>query len=137
MKKIHFDDMKNWSWISVPILSLILILTGSFEVFQLENPAINNLISGIGFFLLIIYFSRMFWYKNYVQWNKKGAVIGVNSFVGKSLNFNQIQRTELNDEKLKITKTDGKTVMIDLNEIEESDTQKLKEIIIKNTFANS
>lgn len=79
----------------------------------------------------------MFWYKNYVQWNKKGAVIGVNSFVGKSLNFNQIQRTELNDEKLKITKTDGKTVMIDLNEIEESDTQKLKEIIIKNTFANS
>lgn len=79
----------------------------------------------------------MFWYKNYVQWNKKGAVIRVNSFVGKSLNFNQIQRTELNDEKLKITKTDGKTVMIDLNEIEESDTQKLKEIIIKNTFANS
>ena len=79
----------------------------------------------------------MFWYKNYVQWNKKGAVIRVNSWSGKSLSFDQIKKTELTEKKLIITKDNGKTVTFDLNEIAESDTQKLNEIIIKNTIANN
>ncbi|MDM9631502.1 toxin-antitoxin system YwqK family antitoxin [Robiginitalea aurantiaca] len=37
----------------------------------------------------------MFWYKNFVQWNKKGAVIKINSLLGKSLSFDQIIKTEL------------------------------------------
>jgi hypothetical protein len=135
MKKIHFDDMKNWYWIVILILSGIFILCGGFDLF--ENSKINKALTVVGFLLQIIYFSRMFLYKNYVQWNKKGAVIRINSFSAKSLSFDQIKTTEMNDKKLIITKTNGNKVTFDLNEIAESDTQKLTEIIIKNTIANT
>jgi len=136
MKKIHFDNMKNWIWIAILILSLIFILSGTFEFMEFENPKINKRISAVGFFLQVIYFSKMFWYKNYVQWNKKGAVIRINSFTSKSLSFDEINKTELNDKKLIITKTNGNKVTFDLKEIEESDTRKLNEILVKNTIAN-
>ena len=110
---------------------------GFFELFEFENPKLNKRISAIGFFLLVVYFSKMFWYKNYVQWNKKGAVIRINSFTSKSLSFDEINKTELNDKKLIITKTNGNKVTFDLKEIEESDTRKLNEILVKNTIANN
>jgi DNA modification methylase len=137
MKKIHFDNMRNWIWIVILILSLIFILVGTFELFEFENPKLNKRMSAIGFFLQVIYFSKMFWYKNYVQWNKKGAVIRINSFSTKSLSFDQIKKTELNDKKLIVTKNNGNKVTFDLNEIAESDTKKLNEIITKNTIANT
>ena len=137
MKKIHFDNLnKNWFLITVLILSIIFLLVGIFELIPFENPKINKRISGVGFLLQALFFSRMFWYKNYIQWNKKGAVIRINSLLGKSLSFDQIKTTELNEKKLKITKTNGEIVIFDLKEIAESDTQKLNEIIVKNTIAN-
>ncbi|MCL5130536.1 hypothetical protein [Algibacter sp. L4_22] len=138
MKKIHFDNLnKNWFLITVLILSIIFLLVGIFELIPFENPKINKRISGVGFLLQALFFSRMFWYKNYIQWNKKGAVIRINSLLGKSLSFDQIKTTELNEKKLKITKTNGEIVIFDLKEIAESDTQKLNEIIVKNTIANT
>ena len=47
--------------------------------------------------------------------------------MGKSLSFDQIKTTELNEKKLTITKVNGKKVTFDLNEIAESDAQKLNE----------
>ena len=79
----------------------------------------------------------MFWYRNYVQWNKKGAAIKINSWTGKSLSFDQIRTTELKEKNLIITKKNGNKITFDLNEIAESDTQKLNEIIVKNTIANT
>ena len=43
--------------------------------------------------------------------------------MGKSFNFDEIKKTELNEKKLIITKNGGKTMTFDLNEIIESDTQ--------------
>jgi hypothetical protein len=126
--------MKNWIWIAILILSGIFIVCGGFELF--ENPKTNKTLTIIGFLFQIIYFSSMFWYKNYVQWNKKGAVIRINSWSGKSLSFDQIKKTELIEKKMIITKDNGNTVTFDLNEISESDTQRLNEIIVKNTIAN-
>lgn len=61
----------------------------------------------------------------------------MNSFLGKSLRFDEIKSTELNDQELTIIKTNGQKVTFDLNEIATSDTQKLNEIIVKNTaFSN-
>ncbi len=138
MKRIHFDNIsKSWFLITILILSIIFLLVGIFEFIPFENPKINKGLSGIGFLLQALFFSRMFWYKNYVEWNKKGATIRVNSFLGKSIMFDNIKKTELDDQKLVITQKNGKKFMFDLNEIAESDTQKLNEIIVKNTIANN
>ncbi len=138
MKRIHFDNLnKNLFLITILILSIIFLLVGIFEFIPFENQRINKRISGIGFLLQVLYFSRMFWYKNYVQWNKKGAIVRINSFIGKTLRFDEIKGTELTNENLTITKNDNKTITFDLSKISESDTQKLNEIIIKNTVANN
>ncbi|WP_437370992.1 hypothetical protein [Maribacter litoralis] len=136
-KKIQFDNMNNWIWIVILIISLIFILIGSFELIEFENPKLNKSISAIGFFLQVIYFSKMFWYKNYVQWNKKGVIVRINSFMGKTLRFDEIIKTELIEKKLIITKENGTTVTFDLNKITKSDQQKLNEIIVKNTITNT
>ncbi|MCA0154545.1 hypothetical protein [Winogradskyella vincentii] len=138
MKRIHFDNLsKNWFLITILILSIIFLLVGIFEFIPFENPKINKGISGIGFLLQALFFSRMFWYKNYVEWNKKGVTIRINSFLGKSIMFENIKKTELDDQKLVITQRNGKIFTFDLKEIAESDSKKLNEIIIKNTIANN
>ena len=138
MKRIHFDNLgKPNLWQLLIIFSFIFILIVILEPFEFENPKIYKYIISCGLSLQAIYFSKLFWFNNTVQWNKKGAVIRINSFMGKSLSFDQIKSTELNEKKLTIVKSDGIKVIFDLNEIAESDTQKLNEIIVKNTIANT
>ena len=119
------------------ILSLVFIITGGFELIEFTNPKVNKIIYATGFFLQAIYFSRLFWHKNTVQWNDKGIVIRIKSFLGKSLRFDEIKATELNGRILTLTKYNGKTITIDLNDFAESDTQRLNEIMVKNTIANN
>lgn len=134
MKRIHFDNLniRKWFWIAIMILSLIFILIGFFEVFEFDNPKLNARIRAVGFLLQMVYYSKMFWYKNYIQWNKKGAVIRINSFLLKSLSFDQIQKTELTQNELIITKYNGKAVIFNLNAIAENDIHELNEIILSN-----
>lgn len=138
MKRIHFDNLtKNKYWIIIMILALIFILVGIFQPFEIKNPKIYKYLYVTGFLLQTIYWSKLFWFKNTIQWNKKGAVIRINSFMGESVSFNEIKKNELDEKKLTITKNNGEILRFDLNEIVDSDTQKLNEIIIKNTIANT
>ena len=132
MKKIHFNSVgiSNYQN-SLLIFTIIFILVGIFEPFQIENPKIYKYISSFGFLLEALFFSKLFWFKNFVQWNNLRAFIRIDSFWGKSLSFNKIKTTELNEKKLKIIKTNGKTVIFHLNEIMESGIKKLKERIYK------
>ena len=138
MKKIHFYNLgkKNY-WIILIFLSLIFILVGFFEPFEFENLKIYKYMSVTGYLLQTLYWSKLFWYKNTVQWNDKGIVIRIKSFLGKSLRFDEIKATELKEKTLTLIKTDGQKITLDLNEIAESDSQKLNEIIMKNTIANT
>ena len=131
MKRIHFDTMRNWIWIVIVVLSVVFILSGTFEIFEFENPEINKRISFVGFLLQVIYVTRVFWYKNYVLWNKRGAIIRINSFMTKSLNFDQIKTSELDEKKLILTKYNGSKVTFDMNNIAESDTHQLNNLILK------
>lgn len=137
IKKIHFDNLgKNKYWIIIILLSGVLIFIEELPI-EFENPKIYKYIRSSGFFLQAIYWSKLFWFKNTVQWNKKGALIRINSFFGKSLIFDRVKGTELNGKVMIITKKDGTKLKIDLNEFQESDSQKLNEIMIKNTIANN
>ncbi|QDO93916.1 hypothetical protein FNB79_07935 [Formosa sediminum] len=136
MKRIHFDEMKKEFRIGILMLSLVLIILGVFEIFEFEDSKLNKRLVILGYMLQILYYSKMFWYKNYVQWNTKGAHIKVNSFIGKSLRFNQIKTTEINDENLIVTKKNDKRIIINLNGIEKLDTQKLYKLILNHSMVS-
>ena len=93
MKRIKFDNLQyNWFFISLMVLSLICIILGTFEIIEFENQKINKGIRAFGFFSQFLFYSRMFFYKNYVQWNKRGLFLRINSFWGKTISFEDIRR---------------------------------------------
>ena len=129
MKRIKFDNLQyNQFFISLVLLSLICIIFGLFEIIQFQNPKINKGISAIGYLSQAVFFSRMFWFKNYVQYNKKGIFIRIKTFFGKSISFDNVERTEVENQVLTIYKNDGKRYDFNLKDIDENDTKKLNDI---------
>ncbi len=132
MKRIKFDNLQtNWLFISLILISIFCMIFGFFEIIEFENPKINKRISAIGYFTQAIFFSRMFWFKNYVQWNKKGIVVRIKSFFGKSISFENVKNSKLENNILTIYENNGKSYNFDLTEIDEKDSKKLNEIINK------
>jgi hypothetical protein len=130
MRRIKFDNLQsNWFFITLILLSLVCIIFGGFEIIEFENPKINRNISGIGYLSQTLFFSRMFWYKNYVQWNKKGLVLRINHFWGKSISFEDIETSRLENDVLTIYKKDGVSYNFDLKNVDENDSKKLNDII--------
>ena len=139
MKKIYFDDIsnlkKNWWKLSLLILSMILIFTGTFTDVIPENW--NKWLKATGFLLISIYFLNKVIRKNYVQWNKIGMTIRINTyFREKRLTFNEIYSVELLNDNLRI-KQSNKTIELNLTEMTNSDKERLMKIIEENTVANN
>lgn len=140
MKKIHFGNLERKIGLLVIIGSVVglsLIINGAFEIFQFENRTMSKYLNATGFILIAIFSTRMFWYKNYVQWSKNGILIRIKSVFGKNIKFKEIKSSELTDKKLIITETYGNKIEIDLSQIIDSDIEKLMNIINKNTIANN
>ncbi|WOD42177.1 hypothetical protein [Hwangdonia lutea] len=140
MKKIHFGNLnKKGRWILLPLIliGLFLIINGAFNFIEFANPKMNKYLNAIGYLIVFGFSTQMFWYQNYVQWNKRGILIRIKSFFGKNIKFKEIKLCELNGKKLIITETYGNKIEIDLSHIIESDVEKLMNIINKNTIANS
>lgn len=134
MKKIHFNQLKFKNWSSVLlIISLLFILFGSFEIIKFEYKKINRIITSLGFLLQVIFYSKMFFYKNYVEWNKTGMNIKINRFIAKSIEFDNLKTIELENKSLKIIEKTGREKKIEIYNIENNDIEKLIKIIKQNS----
>lgn len=130
MKRIHFDKLSgNWVRIGWMIASLILILTGYGILFDYEN----SLVSALGFLIQIIILSRIFWYKNFVQWNKKGIVIKTHVLKSKSITFEDIDKIYAEENLISLELNRGKTIEINLEHIHDTDKNNLLRILIENS----
>ena len=132
MKQIHFHNLeKNKSWtILLLVMVIILMFLGYYPLGIAHNTQEYIRISV--FLALIYHNSRIFWYKNNIQWNRKGAIIRIKTFFGKSINFNDIKSVSLNGKILTITKKRQREIRYDLNEYAHADVQKLHKIIAEN-----
>ncbi|MDV7187914.1 hypothetical protein R3X25_11535 [Lutibacter sp. TH_r2] len=139
MKKIYFDDMsnlkKNWTKPIMLFLGLILIIFGTFTEFLSEDW--NKWIKASGYLLFSIYFLRKVIRKNYVQWNKLGMTVRINSYFGeKRITFSEINSYEFINDKLRIIQS-SKTIELDLKNFSDYDKTKMIKIIEKYTVANN
>lgn len=63
MNSTHPNKTISTIWAVILVLSLLLILAGTFEFFQFENPKTNNRISALGFILQVAYYGKEYYYR--------------------------------------------------------------------------
>lgn len=140
-KRIHFVELNKskWFlfWLLISILSLTCILMGMFNVNVFEDPKLNNRIGSVGSFLTSIVLFKMFFYDSYrykyfAKWNKKWIYIKTKTFENETIKFEEIIGTRLEGKILTIVKRNGQKSQFDLNEVDESDIQKLIKIVNSN-----
>ena len=138
MKKIHLNQLTFKNWTSILLLiSLVFIIIGSFEIIDFEYKKTNKILASIGFLSQAIYYSKMFWYKNYVEWNKIGMNLKINRIIAKSIKFTDVQKLELDKNNLIIIQKSGRNKIFEINNIETSDLEKLLKIIRQNSGIES
>ena len=135
MKSINFQNLsikQNIIWIILIISGLIFTLLDIFEVFTFANPLITKYISTFFYFVLTLYFSRAFWGRNVVQWNKKGMTARVNNFWGLTIDFAKISKLSFEENNITITYISGEKKVINLNKIDVKSKKRLQEIFESN-----
>lgn len=136
MKKIKFDQLNfrnNKAQFFLMVLTGILILLNFFEVFNNSDPRISKYSNVIAYFILALIFSKMFCFKNYVQWNKKGIMIKLNGSWGKNYKFEEISNFKIQENELIIAKFNGQTNAFNLQNIEPESINNLINILKTNT----
>lgn len=116
-------------FITLILLSFLLVIFGLFEIYKFENPTINKCIVLLGYLSSAVYFSRKLWFKNYVLWNTKGIVLRLKPFIGKSIPLNEIKDVKFENSVFPISRNNGINYDFDLTGIDERDTTTLIEII--------
>ncbi|MBU0942786.1 MAG: hypothetical protein KKD36_15295 [Bacteroidetes bacterium] len=133
MKNIHFNHLrfKHWSTFVI-LLAFLCIVFGFFEIIAFNSPEINKKVSALGYILTTIYFTKMFWFRNYVEWNKLGMNIKLNKWISKSISFDEVSEVILTDSTLTIIEKSGFKKNFQIDTINSEDVAKLIRIINEN-----
>lgn len=133
IKKIHFNYLrfKHWSTFVI-LIAFLCIMFGFFEIIAFNDPEINKKISALGYILTTIYFTKMFCFKNYVEYNKLGMSIKLNKWISKSISFAEVSEVPLTDSTLTIIEKSGFKKNFQIDTINSKDVAKLIRIISEN-----
>lgn len=74
----------------------------------------------------------MFWYRNYVEWNKLGMNIKLNKWISKSISFDEVSEVLLTDSTLTIIEKSGFKKKFQIDTIDSNDVDKLIRIMSQN-----
>ena len=129
MKRIHFTELgfkKNFDTF-IMILGVICLIIGLVAVFGFLNSRLAGL-AGFSAVLTTFPQMRIYFYKNYFIWNKRGGQIKVNS-KSKRLIFNEIASFQLENNNLILLKKNNSHLEFQLNDINQDDIKKLEQIL--------
>ena len=133
MKNIHFNPLRFQSWSTVILaLAFICIIVCFFELIPFDNTKNHSKVSALGSLLIAIYYSKMFWYRNYVEWNKLGANIKLNQWLSKSIRFDEVKDVVVTDTTLTIIEKSDFKKVFQTNLINPNDVDKLFTILREN-----
>ncbi len=137
MKRLIFNHLSSKSNGLLVVIGIICFFLGSIDLFTETNSIWNKRLFALGFILQSVFFMRMLLGKYYIGWNKAGATIRIDSFLGKSFNFKDVKSTDISENILTIVKKDSSKIELDLSKIHSEDIERLTEIIQEHTIMNS
>lgn len=129
MKRIKFTELgfkKNWNTLIV-VAGIVCLIIGLIAVFGYIDRRYSGL---AGFSAVLTTFPQLksFFYKNSFVWNKKGGNIKINS-KSKNIVFSEFYSFEINESQLLFTKKNKTQLEFSLNNINNDDIAKLKEVL--------
>lgn len=137
MKPIKFHEL---SFRSNPLSGVLIICAGLFpalslfDLFDFMGERNVKLITALSYLVLTFQLgARQFFYRNYVQWNKRGINIRVNDFWGKNFPFHNIRDIIYAEEEFTIITVIGSRKTIDLAGIDGVSKSKLLAILRTHT----
>ena len=137
MKKIYFDKANSWFNGILIISALICIFIGIWKISEISDSGWVKMINLLGYTLLLIVTGKMYLWKYYINWNRRGMILRFKTLVPKTVAYHEIGHIDVNNEFLTIRKKNGNRLKFDIKEIRETDVWKLKSILTKHTVANN
>ncbi|MFV8280390.1 hypothetical protein ACNKXS_02540 [Christiangramia marina] len=121
--KIHGRSSK----ILIPLALVCLVLYG-VDYFNDMFGRFDSVLLFSAHLILLIFWSRMIFYKSVVSWNKLGVNIKMKGFYGKQFTFDKIRSVEITDSELMIIERYGKTSNFDIRQISMEDRERIANI---------
>ena len=129
MKPIKFEEL-NWqkskTTVLFYLLVLVFILPSMFDAWDFlgaKTVKYLNLFFTLG---MLIKGIRPFFYNHYVQWNKAGITIRVNSFFGINVSFSEVQNITYAEDQYTIYTFSGKSPkVVNLEGVEQESKERL------------
>lgn len=134
MKKIYFHAL---SFKENPIEGLLMITGLVIIIFKLEIDFgaysdyhfLVKLFLALPSLIFLYIFSKIFWYKNIIQRNKKGMNIKINRRWSKNIRFDELKNFEITGNQLILFKKTGENEEFTLDNIEQESIEILSEVL--------
>lgn len=137
VKKIEFYEMsltRNPLMGILMILSALFTILSLFDVFDFLGEQNVKLITAVCYLVIAYEVGvRQFFYRNHVQWNKRGINIRVNEFWGKNFSFSRIRKVLYAEDEYTVITSVGSRKTINLQGIDTESKSKLLNILRSHT----
>lgn len=137
MKKIKFYKLSltsNLFWGLLLIVAAFFPLLSLFDVFDFLGEQNVKLITAVCYLVIAYEVGlRQFFYRNHVQWNKRGINIRINEFWGKSFSFSGIREIVYAEDEYTVITAIGSRKTINLQGIDTESKSKLLNILRSHT----
>lgn len=132
MQEIKFEEL---SFKTKPLSFVLLMLSASFILLNVFD-CLNFLTSDTRKWIIVVcslysamHGLRPFYYRNYVQWNKRGMTLRVNNFWGCNFSFANVEKILCQESEYTVVLRTGKRKVINLTGIETGSKTKLLQVL--------
>jgi hypothetical protein len=134
MKSIKFQELspkgKNGIMLALMVAAALFLVLNMFEVFSFLSPKVLKGLTLASYLIVFFHSFRPFFYRNHVQWNKRGITIRVNSFWGANFGFGEVKSVEYSEDVYTVYRyNDRSPKVINLEGIEQDSKEQLLRIL--------
>lgn len=127
-KKVLFHKIHGRSSMIFISLALVCLIMYGVDYFNDMFGRFDAILLFGAHFILLIFWSRMLFYRSVVSWNKLGINIKMEGIWGKQFTFEKIRSVEMIESELIIFGRYGKTSIFDIRHIEPEDRERIAKI---------
>ena len=127
-KKVLFHKIHGRSSKIFISLALVCLLLYGVDYFNDIIGRFDSVLLFSGHLILLLFWSRMIFFKSVVSWNKLGINIKMKGTWGKQFTFEKIRSVEITESELIIISRYGKTSIFDIKHVSIQDRERIAKI---------